>query len=517
MKPVVINIMIVSFLVLSMPVKAQRYLRKGDRAFEREQYKTAIDYYKEEFQRSDKSRKTRAEVSYKTARAYMQISDPENALAHYNKADQYNYHDHDMYFEMAEAYLQHEEFDSALMAIEKYEKMYPDDPRVDEEIDRINQTLEMLENPSNIKVKIAAILNSGEMDFCPFFGYRDYEKIFFTSSRSILDDPDINLESGQLFTNIYEAERDKSGQWKLPEKTWGTVNTKYDEGAASLNRRYNVLYFTRCDYDPKADRPCRIYKAKRRGSYWTSTREVIIPGIPEGISIGHPSIADDECTLYFVVDSMLGGYGGKDIYMVTRERKSKPWGAPKNLGPDINTEHDDCFPYIRKNGLLYFASDGHNSMGGLDIFEAKKTGTASYEVKNMKSPVNSPADDYGIVFRDDKNEGYLTSQRRGGIGKSDIYHFINPGVAAQIKGKVYDKMRKETINNVQVELCNQNGNVIEKVKTDNEGMYDFELKTDTVYQIYFRKQPYVPESVRVSTKDIISDKTFKKDVFLEIR
>jgi peptidoglycan-associated lipoprotein len=517
MKITSVTYLIILLMVCFEPAAAQRYLKKGDKAFEREQYKTAIDHYQEEFSRSDKSRKTRAEVSYKTAKAYMTISDPKSAIEHFNRAERYNYHNHNMYFEMADAYLQHEKFDSALLAIEKYEAIYPDDPRVDKEIAKINRTLEMLENPTNISVKIAAILNSGEMDFCPFYGYKDYDKIFFTSSRSILDDPDINLESGQLFTDIYEAERDKEGQWNLPKKSWGTVNTKYDEGAASLNRRYNVLYFTRCDYDPKADRPCRLYKAKRRGSYWADVRDVIIPGIPKGISIGHPSISDDECVLYFVADSMLGGYGGKDIYKVTRERKSKPWGSPKNLGPDINTEKDDCFPYIRKNGLLYFASDGHNSMGGLDIFESKQTGTASYDVKNMYPPVNSPADDFGIVFRDDKEEGFFTSQRRGGIGKSDIYHFSNPGISAQLSGIVYDKLKKEPIENVLVELCGQDGNIIESTRTSTNGEYKFMLDADKVYQIYFRKQPYVPESMRVTTKDIISNKQLKEDVFLKIR
>ncbi len=510
-------VLMVFLLLWLTPLCGQRYLKKGDNAFEREQYKTAIDHYQEAFDRSDKSRKTRAEASFKTARAYMKISNPENALEHFRKAERYNYHNDKMYFEMADAYLQHEEFDSALMAIEKYEKIHPNDPRVDEEIERINQTLEMLENPTNISVKLAAILNSGEMDFCPFYGYKDYDKIFFTSSRSILDDPDVNMESGQLFTDIYEAERDKDGQWNLPRKSWGTVNTKYDEGAASLNRRYNVLYFTRCDYDPKADRPCRLYKAKRRGLYWADVRDVIIPGIPKGISIGHPSISDDECVLYFVADSMLGGYGGKDIYKVTRERKSKPWSSPKNLGPDINTEKDDCFPYIRKNGLLYFASDGHNSMGGLDIFEARNTGVASYNVKNMKPPVNSPADDFGIVFRDDKDEGFFTSQRRGGIGKSDIYHFFIPGISVRIYGTVYDKLTKEPIENALAELCEQNGDVIESTRTNQDGKYEFTTEPGKMYKVYYRRQPYVPASKRIATKDIVCSKKIKQDMFLEIR
>ncbi|HKK68616.1 MAG TPA: hypothetical protein VJ946_10400 [Bacteroidales bacterium] len=518
MKPSLLTYLLMSVLfIIAQPAKSQRYLRKGDNAFEREQYQTAINHYKKQFERSDKSRKTRAEVSYKAAKAYLKISEPEKALIQFKKAERYNYDDHSMYFDMADAYLQHEEFDSALMALETYEDLHPNDPKADAKKRQIHKTLEMLENPSNTNVKLAAILNSGELDFCPFYGYKDYEKIFFTSSRSVLDDPDINMESGELFTDIYEAEKNRDGQWTLPRKSLGSVNTEFDEGAASLNRRYNVLYFSRCEYDPGADRACRIYKAKRRSIYWADVEEVIIPGIPKGISIGHPAISDDECTLYFVVDSMLGGYGGKDIYKVTRERKSRAWSAPQNLGPDINTDKDDCFPYLRKNGLLYFASDGHNSMGGLDIFEAENNGPASWDVRNLGSPMNSPADDFGIVFRDDKAEGFFTSRRRGGVGKSDIYHFERQGIEASVSGTVYDKMTNKTVEDVRVELCDQDGNVIESMKSDSSGNYNFTLKKNKIYQIYFRLQPYIPASQRISTNKLIKSKTFNKDVFLEIR
>jgi len=217
------------------------------------------------------------------------------------------------------------------------------------------------------------------------------------------------------------------------------------------------------------------------------------------------------------VDSMLGGYGGKDIYKVTRERKSRAWSAPQNLGPDINTDKDDCFPYLRKNGLLYFASDGHNSMGGLDIFEAENNGPASWDVRNLGSPMNSPADDFGIVFRDDKAEGFFTSRRRGGVGKSDIYHFERQGIEASVSGTVYDKMTNKTVEDVRVELCDQDGNVIESMKSDSSGNYNFTLKKNKIYQIYFRLQPYIPASQRISTNKLIKSKTFNKDVFLEIR
>ncbi len=508
-----------SFVLLtgwSQSAFSQRYLEKGDEAFEREQFKLAIDNYQKQYDRSEKSRKTRAEVSYKMALAYMKLSESEQAIKHFNNAINYNFKDNNLYFDLSEAYLQYEEFDQAIVALETYRKEVPDDPRTDMAIERIHTTLEALENPNSYDVKIFALINSGELDFCPFYGYKDYDKLYFTSSRSVIDNPDINQESGELFTDIYEMDRDnRTDAWSVPRKSLGMVNTEFDEGAASLNRRYNVLYFTRCEFDPKTDQACRVYTAKRRSQHWSEVRVLEIPGIPEGISIGHPAISEDELTLYFVADSMLGGYGGKDIYKVTRERKSHDFGAPQNLGPDVNSDKDDCFPYIRANGVLYFASQAHGSIGGLDIFKAEQLGPSSYKVESMGVPINSPADDFGIVFKDEVEEGYFTSRRRGGVGKSDIYHFTLPELTADLSGIVWSRMDNTTLSGVKVSLMSQDGKLIESCLTNEAGEYKFHLKPGFLYQVYFEKDPFLPESIRVSTKEIESPVKIKKEIFLD--
>jgi peptidoglycan-associated lipoprotein len=516
MQKIIYILIVFSLIIIPFQTFSQRFLERGDEAFEREQFKLAIDNYQKQFDRSEKSRKTRAEVSYKMALVYMKLSEPEKAIQHFQNALDYNYNDESLYFDLSEAYLQYEEFDKAITALENYKEKVPDNPLTDTKIERIHKTLEALEHPNNYQVKIFALINSGELDFCPFFGYKDFDKLFFTSSRSVVDDPDINLESGELFTDVYEMDRDRrTDAWSVPIKSLGMVNSEHDEGAASLNRRYNVLYFNRCEYDKSVDKGCRIFTAKRRSNYWTEVRELEIPGIPEDISIGHPSISEDELILYFVADSMLGGYGGKDIYKVTRERKSHDFGAPQNLGPDINTVHDDCFPYIRSNEILYFASNGHGSIGGLDIYKAKQLGPSSYDIESMGVPINSPADDFGIVFKDDEEEGYFTSRRRGGVGKSDIYHFILPEVTAKITGVVWGKFNNEKLPEVHVSLCDQEGNEISNKKTNEFGEFEFDLNLDDIYQIYFTKEPYIPESIRVSTKGLNTPTTFKREIFLD--
>jgi peptidoglycan-associated lipoprotein len=505
------------FAIFTFHCSAQRYLEKANTYFEREQFKLAIDNYQKQYDRSEKSRNLRAEISYKLAQCYMKLSEPQNAIPHYKNAVDFNYRNKDLYFELSEAYLQYEEFESAISILEEYQKLKPEDPRTVKAIERIHQTLEMIENPTRYKVEIFGLINSGELDFCPFFGYKDYDKMYFTSSRSVLDNPDINLESGELFTDIYMIERERgSDAWSVPEKIQGSVNSDFDEGAASLNRRFNVLYFNRCEYDPKKDVGCRIYTAKKRSFYWVESFELPIPGIPENISIGHPAISEDELTLYFVADSMLGGYGGKDIYKVTRERKSMDFGAPQNLGPDINSDKDDCFPYLRDDGTLFFASESHGSMGGLDIFRAVQLGPSTYNVTNLGSPINSPADDYGIVFMGDAEEGYFTSHRRGGVGKSDIYHFSLDGDVFDISGIVWDKQANQSLKDVEVSLCDQEGNVLDTIKTNAQGKYSFQLKKNQIYQLYFAKKPYVTVSERVSTKDEKLVRRLTRDVFMQV-
>lgn len=510
-------LILTGILIFPLESFSQRYLQKGDEAFEREQYKLAIDNYTKQFEKSDKSQKTRAESSYKLGQCYIRLSEPKQAIHHLQNALKYNYKDSDIYFDLSNMYLQHEEFDSAIITLETYEKLVPNNPRTDIAIKRIQKTLEIIEKPNDYKVNIFSIVNSGELDFSPFYGYKDYEKLFFTSSRSLINNPNINYESGELFTDIYESEQNKDGSWTVPIKSLGSLNTEYDEGTASLNRRYNILYFSRCTYNPKKDIACKIYTAKRRSSYWSEIHEVVIPGIPENISIGHPSISDDELTLYFVADSLLGGYGGKDIYKVTRNRKSQKFSAPSNLGPDVNSNKDDCFPYVRKDGTLYFASAGHGSIGGLDIFSTKQLSSSEYIVENMGSPINSPADDFGIVFKDESEEGFFTSQRRGGVGKSDIYHFSLPNPNLFIDGIVWDKTSNSPLINVNVSLCDQSGHEILSKKTDKFGKYNFKLEKDNIYQIYFSKDPYLPESERISTKNTNNIKHFKKEIFLRCR
>lgn len=502
-------------MILSPKVFSQRFIEKGDEAYGNEYFIVAIDNYKKHIEKNRKGSEANALAEYKLGDCYMMLSRPKEACLYYGNALRNGYDEDTLYYKLSEAFLQHEEFDSAIYVLEQLKAKSPSDARIDVSIDRIHDITKQLENPNDYVVKIFALANSGELDFCPFFGYKDFEKLFFTSSRTLLDKPEVNLQSGDRYTDIYETERNnRTGEWSIPRKSYGPINTEFDEGVASLNRRYNVLYFTRCENIPGSSKGCKIYRAKRRSKHWSSVEEVKIPGVPEELSIGHPSISDDELILYFVADSMLGGYGGKDIYKVTRERKSQDFGAPQNLGPDINTVKDECFPYVRKDGTLYFSSSAHQSIGGLDIFVTEKKGPSSYVITSLGSPINSPADDFGIVFKDSIEEGYFTSQRRGGVGKSDIYSFCLPDSVHTITGLVWDKTKNIVLENVEIKLMDSTGRVMDQLKTNKKGEYRLNVKEGTSYTLLFMKEPYLPIDITIRYDDFNETNSIRREVFL---
>jgi len=172
--------------------------------------------------------------------------------------------------------------------------------------------------------------------------------------------------------------------------------------------------------------------------------------MPDSIVAAHPAIAPDGLTLYFVSD-VKGGFGGKDIYFVTRDKPGSPWSKPKNAGPDINTSGDEVFPYVRNDGTLYFSSDGHIGMGGLDIFKAKPQPDGTWVVQNLKPPINSSSDDFGIVFQNETEAGIFSSTRKG-KGNDDLYSFEMPPLKFNVIGLVKDEKTSAAVQGSTVKL-----------------------------------------------------------------
>jgi peptidoglycan-associated lipoprotein len=210
---------------------------------------------------------------------------------------------------------------------------------------------------------------------------------------------------------------------------------------------------------------------------------------------------------------MKGGQGGSDIWKVQRVSESSPWGKPINLGPIINTPGDEMFPYIRSNGVLYFSSDGHPGMGGLDIFRAIKDDKGTWSIYNMQYPINSSQDDFGIIFQGNKEIGLFTSNRKGGRGEDDIYSFELPELQIAVKGKIIDASNKKPIADADITLIGSDGSLV-TAQSKKDGTYSFKLQQYTDYIIIGSYQGFLKKKIKFTTNNVYDNTTFEHNLEL---
>ncbi|KAB2867549.1 MAG: OmpA family protein, partial [Bacteroidales bacterium] len=222
--------------------------------------------------------------------------------------------------------------------------------------------------------------------------------------------------------------------------------------------------------------------------------------------VAHPAISADGTTLYFA-SNIAGGFGGLDIWKVTRASSADEWGEAINLGGEINTAGNEMFPYMHSDGVLYFSSDGHPGMGGLDIFKAKKTEGETWEIENMRYPMNSPADDFGVVFEKEREAGYFSSRRPGGRGSDDIYMFYLPPIIYNMIGKITDEKTKSPVGQATVKLVGSDGAIV-TMQTNDDGSFKFNLTPNTDYVIIASKKGFLNNKAKETTRGLTRSKDF---------
>ncbi|MBQ2361048.1 MAG: OmpA family protein, partial [Prevotella sp.] len=288
---------------------------------------------------------------------------------------------------------------------------------------------------SRYTVKKMDIFNSRRADYSPMLLGDQFEYLYFTSTRNDAQGDELSGITGTKPGDIFFSQKDDKGKWSKPEVVNGGVNTDYDEGACSFTPDGKTMYLTQCPTDPSYPRYAQIVKSSRSDAAWGKASEVKISNDTLS-SYAHPAISPDNEWLYFCSD-MPGGKGGLDIWRI--RLTGNGLGGVENVGAPINTEGDEMFPAFRPNGDLYFSSNGHPGMGGLDIFIAKVDPvTKKYVLEHPGYPLNSQADDFGMTFEGPYNRGYFCSNRGNGRGWDHIFSFENPEIVQAIKGWVYE-------------------------------------------------------------------------------
>ncbi|CAM1355722.1 OmpA family protein [Tenacibaculum ascidiaceicola] len=362
-------------------------------------------------------------------------------------------------------------------------------------------------------------VNTEYSDFGPAF-YGD--NIVFASSRK---NPSLSKEQTdelagwdeQPFLNLYQVSLDKDMNFGKVKAFNKNVNSPYHESTAVFTKDGNTMYFTRNNYlngKKKRDRDhvvrLKIYKATRNGNSWENIQE--LPFNSDNYSVGHPTLSPDEDRLYFSSD-MPGSLGMSDIWYV-KILGEDIYTSPVNLGNKINTTERETFPFVSDENNLYFSSDGHSGMGGLDIFVTKLEENSHGEVSTFGEPINSPKDDFGFIIKEDRI-GYFTSNRDGKEGsKSDDIYQIWERCEITIQGPVMDKNTGELIPNAEVTLIDSNNKEVKTVTVGNDATFTFLLDCQEQYTLRAKKEKYHPKEKVIETPN--NPKTIKMPIKLNM-
>ncbi len=522
------NLLIFCLVFVTINLFSQdKITEKADVTFESGEYFKALEQYMKIYDKKNLQKETKAYVTYQIAECYRFINDFKKAQSKYKAAISKGYENPLAFLHYGQMLKINQEYDLAVEAFEEYLKLVPKDEEAQNALASTKLCAKWFAHPTRHELVFIKEINTNEGEFAPAFANGDYTKLYFTSTDKIDQFTKLNNVSGQYFTSILETDYTKLEEWSKPKPISDTVNSPVDDGTCTLTDNFNTMYFTRCNVVAGVKLGCSIYKATRKsGEEWNQVEHV--PLVADSISIGHPSLSEDGLTLYFTADIPHWGQGGKDIWKSERKSTSDKWGKPENLGAEINTPGNEVYPYIRSNGDLFFSSDYHPGLGGLDIFKAHYDQAGhKWEITNMRFPINSSQDDFGIIFKGDKEEGFFSSNRKlteiyhdgnlfqtiKGKGKDDIYYFILQPLTFSLKGKVMDNASGEPMKDVKVKIYGSDGTEV-FFKTSDDGSYTYKLKPETDYIYVISKEGFLVDKRKISTKELEYSKVFTDSVLL---
>ncbi len=507
------------FSLASLTVFAQnRALRAADDAFNNMQYNVAASKYKKALSKA-KTKPDKEQISFQMAECYRIMNNTKKAEPAYKRLVKTKFAETNplVFLYLAQAMKSNEKYKDAKTYFDKYTELVPDDPRGPNGSLSCTLAQEWKDNPTKYKVSVEKVLNSKESDFSATYADKLYNTIIFTSTRDAATGKDMDNWTGQNFSDLFISKLDPKGQWSTPVQleTGNIVNTEANEGNPAVNSKFNQMYFTRCFNDKGTLQGCKIMVSRRAGRNWGEPKALDLGGDSTTV-FGNPSISPDELTLLFSSD-LPKGQGGKDIWMARRKTSADNFGRAVNLGPVINTPGDEMFPFMRNDTSLYFASNGHPGMGGLDIFRSTFTNDEWTKPANMQVPINSPGDDFAIVFNPEEDKGFFSSNRKGGRGSDDMYSFVNPPVLFTLSGVVKDDNTLQFIQGAVVKMTGSNGTSVES-RTDAQGRYTFnkvQVKPNTTYELICLKDNYFNKKAKETTVGLESSKDFVIDFRLQ--
>ncbi len=503
---------VLTFLLLcvsALGFAQNKYILKANEAYARENYYDAAEPCKTAYTKLTSKGKSafekKADMAFKAGECYRHTERYRDANEWYDRAILLEHQKVNpiVYLFNGDMLLRMREYDKAKANYEKYQALVPEDGRGLAGIESCEKNKEFIAEKKPYVIANQVSINKPEFDMSCVFGDRKETKLYFGSSRAGATGKGKNPRSGEAYMDLWISELDKKLNWTEPYLVKGEgINTEDDEGTLCFDDRGKTMFFTRCPNEKKMNLGCDIWMSEIKGKdEWKEPTKLVLKS-HDSISVGHPCTYDGKFLIF--ASDMSGGFGGRDLWYTSYDRKTDSWATPKNMGPEINTQGNELFPTFALNGDLLYSSDGKPGLGGLDIYRAKKVGEENKweNPTNIGAPINGENNDYSMVEKDDRF-GYFTSERKGPNGENspDIYSYEQPPYLYDLKVIVADLSTKNTyIEGVTVTVTGPEGpwtgltDEFGSVFWDKKPAGDYYIKENSDYSIKIAKDGYYEDT-----------------------
>jgi peptidoglycan-associated lipoprotein len=489
-----------------VPVTSQT-LKTADSYFAGGAYFSAAKIYRDVLKLKNKNQEVKLrneEILFKIGECYRRMNKTADAKKWYLQAESAGYDESDLYYGLGNIQLNEGNYAEAKTFFQMAKDKDPSDMRIEPKLASCDLSETYSKDNGQYQIKPVENLNTRGSEYgLSFYG----DKLIFASTGVNSSKKLISERTGLPYSDIYIASPDPRLFYGRQEKLESVSETNANEGTFCYDPQTNQLYCTRCDVN---NIDCYIVKIDVKNGKYKENGKLKLGNQTYGV--GHPYITEDGERIYFtsVID---GGYGGADLWYVDKDENGK-YGDPVNLGENINTAGDEVFPSFI-DGVLYFASDGHPGLGGLDLFVSyiEENGEFSKPF-NMRAPFNSSWDDFNLVHRTKANMGLFVSNRNNTKSSDDIYMFNNfPPQLIIVAGNVYDETTKEPLKDYTVSVNDGTTKIYESKITDGKGYFVY-LGTDKNYNIQINSSGYLLGEQTVSTVGERNFAELSKDIYL---
>ena len=483
-------------------------MSEADHRFSQGEYFEAASMYRKIYTKANpKKRDIRGEAAYKMAECYRIINNVARANGAYANAIRYLPEDSLISLQYARVLHKAGAYPQAVTQYKQFLEYFPGNAFALNGLDGIRLAGEMKNHPTRYTVKRMDLFNSRRGEFSPMLLPPEYDDIYFTSSRDQAKGEENSSITGLKNNDIFYSKKDENGKWLKPEPV-ESINTEFDEGSVSFSVTGTTMYYTYCPQDPSKPTSANVMVSQRSGGAWS--KGTVLQLSKDTVSaFGHPAIAPSGDFLYFVSD-LPGGFGGKDIWRAALIGNEVNY--IENLGASINTAGDEMFPYMRSDTVLYFSSDGHPGMGGLDIFRASFVSEGKWNVENMGVPINSSADDFGITFDGYNERGFFSSNRGDARGYDHVFSFEYPTAKITLEGFIVNK-NDEFVSGATIRVVGDDGTNT-KFLGRNDGTYRLQIDRGTDYVLLASAEGHLNTKMDLTTISLEKDTLYYVDFVL---